>query len=478
MPSNARSDIRTHLKNSQLFLDDSWIDDSGFVQRVWHQANKYPDPVIRADKPWERNCIVAYGSVLHHGGKFKAWYSNWTRDHKPAMLYAESDNGIEWRKPSLGLHEFEGSTDNNIILKSESPDGLVDDATVIDDPGDRKWPLKMLYWDSAGRGPGNRNKKRFGIHLARSKDGIHWEHVDNVLPMYGDRFNALGRKHQGKYKALVRVPGMRDLGKGRIAHYIESKDLKRWSKPVRSVEHDNEDEPHMEIYSMVPFQYEGLILGGIERMVMSPDMLDTEIAWSRDGANWTRSRTRPRFIEWGVPRRWDDTWINLTANDPIRRGNLLWFYYSGRSGAHNAGYPHNHGHIGLATLRIDGFCSMQAQDNPGWIVTKPMTWPDADLLVNYDARRDDRSHPGNLAKGELRIAALDADGKPYKGYSLDDSGVRHGNSCGARGMVSHWHQTWGGDKKRSLRNLKGKRVRLKFHMRDVHLYSFKAGEDG
>ena len=31
------------------------------------------------------------------------------------MCYAESEDGIRWTKPSLGVVEFQGSTDNNII---------------------------------------------------------------------------------------------------------------------------------------------------------------------------------------------------------------------------------------------------------------------------------------------------------------------------------------------------------------------------
>lgn len=468
--------IRTNLRNAQLFLDDSWIEDAGYVNRVWHQANKYPDPVIRADKPWERNCIVAYGSVIQHGGKFKAWYINWTRDFQMMVCYADSDDGIHWEKPNLGLHEFNGSTDNNIVMTPKEPNGMIDDITVIDDRSDRAWPLKALYWDDSTKVTNKKKKSPSGIYLSRSKDGIHWESMGKVLPRFGDRFNVLGSKHGGKYKALVRAPGMRDGGKGRVAHYIESKDLKRWSKPRRSVEADVEDAAHMEIYSMVPFQYEGLVLGGIERMVMSPDILDTEIAWSRDGATWTRSRTRPRFIELGIPRTWDDTWINLTANDPIHQGNLLWFYYSGRSSAHSVAYPHNLGHIGLATLRVDGFCSMQAQEAPGWIVTKPMTWPDADLLLNYDARRDNKSHPTNHAIGEIRIAALDAAGKEIKGFTFDDFGSRCGNTGRVNGATCYAPQMWGDNENRSLRKLKGKRMRLKFQLRDIHLYSFKAGK--
>ena len=35
--------------------------------------------------------------------------------HKSLMAYAESDDGITWRKPELGLSEFNGSKRNNLV---------------------------------------------------------------------------------------------------------------------------------------------------------------------------------------------------------------------------------------------------------------------------------------------------------------------------------------------------------------------------
>ena len=52
------------LFNAQLFLDDSWIEDSCFVQRVWHQALKYPEPVLTCEHPWELDLPVLYGTVV------------------------------------------------------------------------------------------------------------------------------------------------------------------------------------------------------------------------------------------------------------------------------------------------------------------------------------------------------------------------------------------------------------------------------
>ena len=38
------------LTRSQLFLDDLWIDEQHKVTRLWHPADIYPEPVLRAEK--------------------------------------------------------------------------------------------------------------------------------------------------------------------------------------------------------------------------------------------------------------------------------------------------------------------------------------------------------------------------------------------------------------------------------------------
>ena len=456
------------LRQAQLPLDDTWIDRTLRVQRVWHEARKYPEPILTADRPWERYCPVAFGTVLRRQGRFQMWYCAWTRHIPPRACYAESDDGVTWSKPRLGLNDTLGSTDNNVVMVSQAADGVIDDLTVIDDPDDSRWPLKMLYWDSAGD---SRGKRGHGICAARSKDGIAWESLGMVLPNWGDRFNALPVKHAGRYVVFGRAPGA-GFSRGRTVYRTESRDLKRWTAPKLVMAADVEDPPAMEIYSLPTFCHEGLIIGGIERMHMSPDVLDTEIAWSRDaGATWRRSRVRPSFIARGAAGRFDSAWVNLTASQPIEQTNELWFYYSGRSAAHACPAPHNHGAIGLATLRRDGFCSIRAEAQPGEVLTTPLRWPGGDLLVNADCRRDITSHPHNFVTGELRVEARDVDGAPVTGYAAGECGALSINTIRHDG--AYVPVRWAGD--RSMNKLAGRTIRLAFQLRDAHLYGFRAG---
>ena len=41
-----------------------------------------------------------------------------------SLCYAESEDGIHWHKPDLGLCEFQGSKANNIVFSSAMADGF------------------------------------------------------------------------------------------------------------------------------------------------------------------------------------------------------------------------------------------------------------------------------------------------------------------------------------------------------------------
>jgi hypothetical protein len=212
------------------------------------------------------------------------------------------------------------------------------------------------------------------------------------------------------------------------------------------------------------------MLGGLERMHMSPDQLDVELVWSHDGGcKWQRAPTRPAFLSPSDgPRRWDDTRVTLPANAPIRRHGRLWFYYSGGSSAHAGSFPLNHGAIGLALLRVDGFASLHAGERTGLVVTKPMLWPQAELHINVDPRRDLAAHPG-FCSGELRVEVRDESNRALDGFSWDDCTPFTGNTVAAENSTSP--TVW---RNKSARTIAGQIIRLAFRFRDAHLYSFRA----
>ena len=101
----------------QLFVDDSWVADSTGVERVLHSPTRQ-SVALEPEHPWEVGGL-SYLIAFPDQGKFRGWYRADPQlqdsDYNSITCYAESDDGIHWTKPSLGLIEFNGSKDNNIV---------------------------------------------------------------------------------------------------------------------------------------------------------------------------------------------------------------------------------------------------------------------------------------------------------------------------------------------------------------------------
>ena len=457
--------IEPDLSQAQMFLDDALIADQARLQRRWHPARKHPEPVLRPDRPWEGRMPVMYGTVLRREGRFQMWYCTSAPAPVIQVCYAESDDGLTWRKPDLGLFEYDGSRKNNICL---APTGnYIDDISIIDDPDDDAWPLKALFWERFGRG-----EAESGIRAARSKDGLRWDVLPGFVLPWGDRFNAMPHRDGGKFVILGRDPvAARQYGQDRLVSRAESDDLVHWSDPVLIHRPSLKDAPQMRIYSATAFRHEGRLMGFLERMHMSPDVLDSELTWSEDGLHWSRTHEAAAFIKRGAPLTWDGAWASLNSGPPILNQGRLWFYYSGRSGAHATPYPCI-GAFGMATLRRDGFCSIDAGQERGILETVPIRWQGEDLLVNVDTRRDDRAHP-NYPSGRLVVEVRDESGRAIEGCGEGDCEPVTVNTE-RRSATCYAPVRWRGN--RRLGALEGRAIRLRFVFQDASLYAFKSGQ--
>ena len=264
------------------------------------------------------------------------WYVGTRNSSKPRVCYAESHDGLTWEKPQLGICEYDGSKQNNIVIQPEYPNGFLDDCSMIYEPDD-EWPYKLLYWDSMDASPLN-----WGIFATRSKDGIYFESIGNVLPKWGDRFIAVTKKVDGKYRIYGRgtfETGLDEFGnwKGGNRHvteyaldpfprkrpvvYTASEDLHNWTAGEQIIKPDTSDPFQMQFYSLSPFRYAGIWLADLLRMHAAPDVLDPELVWSYDGKNWSRSHERKPFIPLGPKGAFDSVWLNLATNAPILNYN-------------------------------------------------------------------------------------------------------------------------------------------------------------
>ncbi len=110
--------------NRELFVDYYLIDKLDNLDLVMHEPRD-EGPIFYFDKPWEGK-FCGYATIIKDGNLYRIYYRglpNAGKDYSTAEVtcYAESDDGITWRKPDLGLFKVNGSKKNNVILADAAP---------------------------------------------------------------------------------------------------------------------------------------------------------------------------------------------------------------------------------------------------------------------------------------------------------------------------------------------------------------------
>ncbi len=475
----------------ELFLDDRFVDKMSGLTRCFHEPVKCPqNPVIAVDRPWEGDAaFVDTGLVIYdeHEQLFKAWYQGgacYAPEDGSNMCYATSTDGIRWDKPSLGLVEFEGSKDNNIVLIASCM--MHDPAPIIDhkDPDPRR-RFKAVWWGGR-KDASQKNGWLLGHCVGFSPDGIHWtDHPDNpVWPGDGEVAVPFGlERRAGNFVMYSSVDG---YGM-RVTARSESDDFVHWDLPPKLVfQSDDEDPPGTEILGLCGVDYAGTHIGMlmvarnlpeftkqewqeiVERNIRQgylgpPIQLNavrcrityTEMVTSRDGIEWQRIHRHP-FIPLGPEGSWEEC-ISL-AGRPFVVNDRICIYYTGQGRTTKTPGSKKTEKIadwnvetGLATLRLDGFASLEAGASQGSVITKSFEFEGTDLRVNVDA-----------GKGSVRLEVLDKQGQPIPGFTRDQANPITGDQL--RATV-----TW--EARLGVSELRGRRIKLRLFLQNAHLYS-------
>lgn len=406
----------------QLFLDDVGIESIEQVHRVLHPPKRHPgNPVLRPDTAWEDRCQV-YGTALYDSTAklFRMWYLTSPRDrglrplklptherapHTTLAAYAQSRDGIHWEKPSLGLFPYDGDAANNLLgLGRYNCEGISVLHDKIDPDPARRY--KAVYWDHGSGDWEIRDGRPFakpgdedGFCVAFSADGIRWKPYEGnpVLKVYCDtNQNVVYDPRIERYVAFSR------FGMGRRLARSESEDFLSWSEPRLVLECDAADGPATQIYGAGVDLYEGIYLAMIWIYREGGDgKIDTQLATSRNGIDWTRVADRATWLELGDDESWEGGMVR-SVERIIPRGDELYIYYCGVHGPHTSAKIKNverkhRTAIGLVTLPRDRFVSLEAGRQGGKALTHAFALPEGRLHVNFRAAEN----------GQLRIVLYD-----------------------------------------------------------------------
>lgn len=501
--------------NKQLFLDDCIISEMTGLQRTMHQPEKR-GAVLKPDVPSDGSMLQIRSAPMwaEEEGVYKLIYTACTMDNHneigPAL--AVSKDGLHWEKPVLRQMEVAGSLENNrieldpnrrwprnamdnIIVDPHDPDpsrrykaligaegrvpAVSADAVhwqLLDVPTLQSSDESQLVYDPCKRRflamlkTGNQYGRAFSI--AESEDFVHW--TPNRFLFGADA------EDQPLAKEIIR----NYLADPALAKplFVEPDPDSGYKPPA-----GNQPTWRAECYNIAVFPYEGLYIGMPQMFFPTGTDLPArnntdgfhliELAVTRDLVNWTRLGDRKPFIgpspiDKGRPGVFDRIQLCVT-NKPIEHGDELWFYYTGlkwRSSAYEQnpdGSPRDPATLSederadlregwgaacLAVLRRDGFVSLDAGEQGGYVQTKPLKLAGSKLFLNVAA-----------PQGEVTVEILDENGKPFPGFSKADA-------IPARGDAVRLPVRWAnGD---DLEKLAKKTISLRIHLVRASLYAF------
>ncbi len=450
----------------QLLVDDYAIAERRNVTRELGQVTK-----ANAGKPIFTDCWDAM-AVLHDGGIFKMWYTPKDQDFSDEVrlksAYAESKDGLHWTKKAD-------------VITTATGGAIVHGVSLDPHEKDPKHRYKGAYHPT---------NPPYGACLAHSTDGISWTPYNEGKPVTyraADYPNQIFWDEEVQvYRLFTRTdfgdpggPG-EDRGTRMMINPDVRADPTNWTT-IRSWKFDlegPEEYKRRQIYGLRDWIYEGIHFAlitvyewpGFLHPGEGPhdahrrherDIMNFYIATSRDADNWDLSwvyASKPM-----IPRGPDGSFDKdaVYQYSPIvTHQDKHWFYYSGGLERHNSGYDSAHARdnyvVGLATLRLDGFVCLEAKDQPGTVITKPLKLEGSKLEVNADAQN-----------GELSVEILDAPqtGTPIPGFTQKEAKVFRG--VDELRLRPSWNNH------ADLAALKDKVVRLKFHLRSAKLYAFQ-----
>jgi len=478
------------LEGRFLCWDDKIIEKIENTQIISHKPER-KEIALRCDDEWEGACN-SYATVIKMPDGYRMYYrayvGNLNADgtgvrgvESSVICVAESKDGITYTKPDVSIYEFNGSVHNNIVFAVEGK--VLDTFSVLYDenpdcPADEKFKAlteagydglfpTLKYYASAD---GFRFTEKYTLDVHGTFDSynsIIWDKEKKEYILYYRAFHEKDGTDRLTFEGEHAVHSIRDIRvatskdfknwveHGRIKYEDDKEDYQLYTNQITKYYRDNKTfigfptrycdrAPDKHNYDLMPFSdYRRKLIEHYGRGGTAVN--DCIIMTSSDGLSF--DRRDEAFLTPG-PESNNQWWygncytVYGLIETPSDEGDREISFYS------NENYRIKNVNFRRYTVRLDGFFSWYAPYREGEVMTKPFEVGDGDMFLNFSTS----------AMGGATVSVCDIDGKVIDGY---ESYIMFGDST-ERPV----------EFKKPLSVLKGQPVRIKFKLKDAHLYSF------
>ncbi len=450
------------------------------------------EPVLIHDAPWEGSSCDYHNLFFdetykgidgkNEKGTYRMYYLGVQSPSKEPgakpthgvhVCYAESADGFHWIKPNLGIMDFKGSKENNIVLEKDvNHTGPIDNFMVFRDDNPA-CPPEARY-----KGIGKADEGL--LRCYPSADGIHFTEGDVIVKGALDTLNvvfwdAIAVLYRGYIRGYHKTDNPRIKSYVRDVRYIESKDFKTWSDPTFLTFNDGEDIPLYTNVISPYFRAPQILIGFPSRYIERPEwngsfeelggkdfrrsrmkmetrfgltITDCVFIVSRDGRNFHRfpnAFMRPEMenqVNWVYGDCYPSRGFAVTPNTVPGAPDELSMY------APTSQWMQEPAVLNRYSLRMDGFASIHADGSERIATTKVLTYEGKDLFINFETS----------AMGYLFVTLIDAKGKRFASCET------FGNTLDRKVVF---------DDPEAVKANSGKPVTIEFRLRDADVYSMQ-----
>lgn len=455
-------DLKTARGRKVLFFDLLEFSQTKGIELEVEQAVKHPANPLMQRGPkgmFDQDRVFNHGRVMFDGGRYRMWYGGirepragdtprlpwWDWIH---CGYAESDDGVHWQRVRVGLAEWKGSKENNIV-----PD-LRHVPLVIKDEGDpdasRRYKafyfwnsgehLEMARSDKYGRRYDPR-EKMFHMDLFVSPDGLHFTRVPGEVRFSDEQVKPYSTIAQSVFRdedepdprKRYKAHGFMSLNlRRRGTCYLTSPDCMHWTAhaEIPVIDPAVRGMPPAvggntgQVHDTVVLPYEGYYVA-LYQDQHDPENMPVELAMSRDAETFRHVKVGSKVIPVGAAGEWDA--LTILPTIPIVLEKEIRLYYGGgREAISDDGYKRMDVRPGLATLRRDGFTAVRLTGGAGegWLETIPFALP--------EGRHKLRINAACPVGTEIRVAVIDAEsGHEIQEYASGQCEALQGDSLEA-----------------------------------------------
>lgn len=425
-----------------------------------HPAN----PVVRrgpagAPDSW---AVQFYGSIVKVGATYRMWYvaagddrldKSVPRSSPWRVAYAESTDGLNWTKPNLGLVDYLGNKNNNLVSIDTGPLGILNVKVLHepDAPAAERYKMSAHVWFSK-----KADGARFGtLALFMSADGFTWKSVNGAKPVEAELTRAdmvLPYTHYEPAGGLYKWDGLYYTSgqnafmaaqpyHGRVTRSFVSADFRHWEQAsavghVRPAQNillgPGKSRDGEQSHEGIGVWNRGNLLLGVTGLwhghLQWPGVtIDLGFALSNDGVSFRNPAYDWTFVKRGQDGEWDQGGL-LQAQGFENIGDQTFVYYGAWDPRGWEGAPPRGG-VGIVTVPRDRFGDLvidptaigsgdyQVPDLAGSFVTAAVPLKKASVQRFY------LNADGLGQNAALKVELLDKHLKPLPGWSGREAAI-------------------------------------------------------